>query len=115
MRFSHSAPSMPPPPVLMFLSVCALAVLRSPHFRRLSSTLTRSDFKLHQCCLERFCGLTKARMRIAELESVAGAMRHAVKAAALVTYQADISLIYQSCPDTGFIRLIRPDMALIRP
>ena len=72
---------MPPPPVLMFLSVCALAVLRSPHFRRLSSTLTRSDFKLHQCCLERFCGLTKARMRIAELERVAGAMRHAVKAA----------------------------------
>ena len=29
--------------------------------------------------------------------------------ATLVTYQADISLIYQSCPDTGFIRLIRPD------
>ena len=27
----------------------------------------------------------------------------------LVTYQADISGIYQKGPDTGFIRLIRPD------
>ena len=31
----------------------------------------------------------------------------------LVEYQANISMIYQKVPDTGFIRLIWPDTLLI--
>ena len=40
--------------------------------------LTRSKAKLHKRCFELFCELTEARMRIAELESVVGAMKYAM-------------------------------------
>ena len=80
-RLEASAPSIPP----LFSAdvpfcVCA-AVLRYLCGNMSQTTLdelTCSTAKLHERCFELFCELTEARMRIAELEGVVGAMKYAM-------------------------------------